>query len=247
MEHLKKAFSLAKYELTASPLHVLLLFAIGLPGTFLFMFVGISPMLAEYLTNNFVGFDIWFLIIFLLVPAWLRPKSLQIQNINPGGDLWAAPALILQLQLPIRLKTLTMSRMVLYFFFSFPLQCLMLLSMYLVTPSIQSALSFPDYAIFSFIWLMAGIYLGYIMPASDVGDPINVKTVSTAFILLLISSIGLLTLFHITLGMGLVQATIFLAINYPILSMIGSIFLAVSGLYYWQWFMIRRIKQTDYL
>ncbi|HLS20863.1 MAG TPA: hypothetical protein VK056_04250 [Bacillota bacterium] len=246
MKEWKLALSLAKFELTASPLHLLMLYLVNPLLTFLIVVLVISPQLNDYLQINYVGFDLLFSLIFLLAPAWVRPRGFLVQSINQNSELWAAPTLVLQLQWPITVKTLIKSRLIIYFFLSFPLQCVFLFAIYVIPAKLQEVISPSEYIIFCIIWLAAGVYLGYIMPASDVGDEINVKSVTIAFILLIFGIIAILTFFHLIIGYGLIHSTILLAKNYPVISTISSFVLLIAGLYYWQHYMKKQIHKLDY-
>jgi len=242
----KLAWSLAKFELTASPLYLLSLCLFNPLLIFLVVFLVISPVFNDYLQNNDVGFDFIFLILFLLAPAWHRPKRFLMQSVSQNSDLWAAPSLVLQLQLPITKNTLIKSRLLIYFFLSFPAQCLLLLAMYLVTPQLQTMVTPIEYIVFCIIWLSIGVYAGYIMPAGDVGDEINVKSVTIAFLQLNVGTIAILTFFHLVIGYGLVHSTILIAKKYAILSVVGSLALLIAGLYFWSSYMRNRLYKTDY-
>lgn len=247
MKEWKLAVSLAKFELLASPIHILVLCLLSPILTIFVTFLVLGPQLNDYLLNNYVGYDLLFLLIFLMTPAWLRPRTFLIQSINNSSDLWAAPTLVLQLQWPISIKALIKSRLIIYFFLSFPVQCILLLSLYVATPQLKMLISPGHYIIFCIIWLAIGIYLGYVMPASDVGDRINTKSVTIAFILLFGGVIAVLTFFHLVIGYGFIHSTILLAKSYPVLSIVGSLILLIIGLLYWQSYMKRQIHKLDYL
>src|SRR5690625_4670586 len=162
MEQWKRAFRLATFELTASPLHLLTLYILS---PILLLFIGlfmVSPILDAYFEKNYVGIDFLFILLFTLVPAWSRPNKFQLQQIDSDHDLWASPTLVMQLQLPIPKETLIKSRLVIYFFYSFPFQCLFLFLTYVLTPAINMTMSPGSYLAFSVIWLSFGVYVGYI-------------------------------------------------------------------------------------
>lgn len=247
MKHWKQAFWLAKFELTASPLHLLALYILGPLLILFFTFIGVSTELTNYLNKNYVGFDLMFVIIFSIAPAWLRARSFNVQKMSSDGELWASPTLAMQLQLPIPKEALIKSRFVIYFFYSFPLQCIFLFAIYIMTPAIQSMMTPSTYLVFCIIWLSFGIYAGYIMPASDVGDHVNVKTMIWSTIGLLFGTITLLTFFILIIRHGVIYTTIILAQKWPLLSIGGSMILTVLGLTYWQYYMRKKIDATDYL
>src|SRR5690625_3123801 len=151
MKEWKLAVSLAKFELLASPIHVLALCLLSPILTIFVAFIVLGPQLNDYLLNNYVGFDFLFLFIFLMTPAWLRPRTFLIQSISNNSDLWAAPTLVLQLQWPISIKTLIKSRLIIYFFLSFPAQCIFLFAIYVILAKLQEVISQSEYIIFCII------------------------------------------------------------------------------------------------
>lgn len=246
MKEWKLALSLAKLELTAYPIHLLMLYLLNPLLTFIVVLLVVNPALNNYLQTNYVGFDLVFLFAFIMAPAWLRPRGFNVQSIEQYEGLWAAPTVVLQLQFPIKVKTLIKSRLIIYFFLSFPLQLVLLFAMY-ITPSKLSAIIAPsEYIIFCFIWLAMGVYLGYMMPASDVGGEVNSKSVAITLFLITVGAITLLTFFHVVLGFGLLHSTILLAKNYPVMSIIVSFVLLIIGLFYWPYYMKNKIRKLDY-
>lgn len=246
MNEWKLALSLAKFELTASPVHLLMLYLLSPLLIFFIVLFMINPQLSEYLQTNYVGFDLLFLFIFLWAPAWLRPRSFLIQSINDNDEFWAAPTYVSQLQWPISLNTLIKSRLIIYFFLSFPLQGIFLFIMYITSGALQTIITPGEYIVFCILWLAAGVYLGYVMPASDVGDKMNAKSIAIAFFILVAGGIAVITFFHLIIGHGIIYSAILLAKKYPILSTIGSFVLLVAGLYYWTFYMKKQTQKLDY-
>lgn len=240
MQDWKQAYWLAKFEWKASIKGFILLF-LFFAVVALFFLVSFSA----YLDNDFVGFDVLFIILFALAPAWLRLKEFQIQKIS--GELWASPSLIMLAQLPVSNNVLTKSRFIVYFAFSFPYQLLMLIVLYAVNPEFQVMMSPISHIAFAIIWLSVGIYVGFIMPASDVGDKVSTKIMTVFSIALIAGGIGIATLFHFIFDYGIVYWTIILAQNWPLLSSIVSIFLAFLGFHYWQRYMKKTMDKRDYL
>lgn len=239
MKHSKRAFSLAFLEIKTSILYLLLFIPVFVVFTLLF-----TTSFSPYLKANNVGFDFLFILIFSVIPIWLRNKHFQIQKIQ--GSVWASPTYVMQMQLPIPTQILAKSRLITYLFFSIPFHALLLLLIYLFTPALQVTLTPFVYFSFSIIWICFGVYGGLIMPASDVGDIITVKTMTISSIGLITGFIIALTFFHLVLGYGIVYWTIMIAQNYPLSSIILSIFLAILGFRFWQQMMIRKTKQFDY-
>ncbi|MBP1970974.1 MFS family permease [Virgibacillus natechei] len=240
MRDWKQAYWLAKFEWKSSIKAFI--------WTFLF-FTVIALFFLEsfsaYLDNDYVGFDVLFIILFALAPSWLRSKEFQIQKIS--GELWASPSLIMLTQLPLSKNVVTKSRFIVYFAYAFPYQLLMLIALYVVNPEFQVMMSPVSHIAFAIIWLAFGVYVGFIMPVSDSGDRANTKIVTFYSIVLIIGGIGILTFFHFIFGYGFVYWTVMLSQNWPLLSSVISIVLAFLGFNYWQRYMKRNIDKLDYL
>ncbi|WP_373894140.1 hypothetical protein ACUL41_01525 [Virgibacillus natechei] len=200
---------------------------------------------SAYLANDFVGYDLIFIILFALAPSWLRSKEFQIQKIS--GELWASPSLIMLSRLPVSKNVITKNRFIVYFAFAFPYQLLMLIALYVVNPEFQLMMSHASHIAFAIIWLAFGVYVGFIMPVSDSGDKANTKIITLYSIVLIIGGIGILTAFHLLFGYGFVYWTVMLSQNWPLLSSVISIVLAFLGFHYWQRYMKRNIDKLDYL
>ncbi len=123
MKEWKQAYSLTKLELRHSPYTfiTLLIFYTVITSSLIMIFT-------TYMKSGFVGFDIFFLFLFLFSPAWSRIKEFQFQRIN--SDVYMVPFVHLCQQLPISLNTIINNRFILYFIQAFPIQLLSLSSFY---------------------------------------------------------------------------------------------------------------------
>ncbi|MDY0406082.1 hypothetical protein P5G51_012390 [Virgibacillus sp. 179-BFC.A HS] len=62
----------------------------------------------------------YFLLLFLFMPGWVRPKEFQIQQI--GGMITGTPAVLQFQQLPISKSVIAKNRIAVYFLYTFPIQ-----------------------------------------------------------------------------------------------------------------------------
>lgn len=240
MHEWKQGFRLAIFELTNHKRNFLwaLLFYI----LFSYFFINILNI---YLENGNVVFDVLFLMLFTFAPVWLEPKETRVQKIS--GDLWASPMLVMYRQLPISKGVLIKSRFIIYFFYSFPYQLLFLIALYIFSADLQANLSPLSYIAFLAIWLSFGIYGGYIMPMSDVGDVADSKKMWFYGIAVYGGVIVLLFIYHFTFQYGIVHWAIILAQKWPLLSIIFSILLAILGFKHWEYYMKKTMNKMDYL
>lgn len=236
----KRAFWLAKFELKESKLNFLFLFLF-----FPFIILGVSSTFSSYLEANFVGIDIFFILLFTFAATWTKPKHFQIQQMN--DELVASPAIFMLQQLPITTEVIIKSRFIIYFIYSLPIQILLLISLYVLTPSLKDMIGIGLYVVFAIIWLSFSIYMGGMVPASDAGDRATQRKVAVYGVLMVIAAIAFFTFFHVVSDYGIVQWTLIFAKKWPILSSVLSIILAFFGLNYWQSYMKKVMKKIDYL
>ncbi|MDO6450177.1 hypothetical protein [Oceanobacillus profundus] len=188
--------------------------------------------------------DILFIVIFLLFPAWIKPKESHVQKIS--GEIWASPSFIMLQQLPIRKNVIVKSRFIFHSFYSFPFQLTLLLCLYILTPEVRN-MGFSAYLAFVIIWLAISIYIGFVLPTSDGGDIINWKTLLGSSLFFILLGAAILTLFHAVLDVGFVEWTIRIAQELPLLSAIVSILLAACGFFYWPRSLKKTMEKLDYL
>src|SRR5690625_3461584 len=123
MNDWKKATSLARFELSISAVHFLLVFIVSI---IMASFIGTT--LEGYLENVGTIFDIFFIILFSVSPSLFKPTATQYQKVS--GDLWASHIFIMQKQLPIQENVLIKSRFIIHFTYSFSIFLLILLFTY---------------------------------------------------------------------------------------------------------------------
>lgn len=236
----KQAFWLAKFELIESTLSFLFLLLF-----YPFIILGIISSFHSYLDVNFVGIDVFFILIFTFFPLWTKPKRFQVQQINDG--LVASPSMFMLQQLPISKELIIKSRFIIYFVYSFPFHLLLLISLYVLTPSLQEMIGIGSYISFCMIWVSFSIYIGGIIPTSDAGDRASPRRVVVYGVLMLIGTIAFFTIFHIVSDYGIVHWTLIIAKKWSLLSGALSIILAFVGLKYWQSYMKKLMTRLDYL
>lgn len=239
MKHWKEAYSLAMMEFKTSAVGMLF-------GILMIILVSLLLITSytDYLERNYVGFDLLFILLFTVVPSWMRSKAFQPQKINE--TIFASPIYILQTTLPIPLDVVIKSRIVIYFLLSFPIQLLLLIAVYIFTP-FQTSLSPLSYTAFSIIWLCFGFYVGHMFTTVEVGQKIR----KGDMILSVIGTIGgliiLLTFFHLLIGYGIVYLTMISAQQWPIISICISVILAILGVNIWIRSMKKQTNKLDYL
>lgn len=239
MKNWKQAFKLAMFELKASAISFLFLFVF-----LLVMLAYFSTSFPDYSERGYVGYDLFFILVFLFAGSSSKVKHFQLQKLN--GDLWVVPIVVMQNQLPIPQNTIIKSRFIIHFFLSFPFQLLLLIALYLWSAELRMIMSFHAFISFSIFWISFGIYTGYAIPASEAGDKINYKTVITAVIFLAIIFISILTGFNVLFDCGFVYWTMMLANKWPYLTILVSILLAICGLIFWQNYMKKTMNKLDY-
>ena len=94
MKSWKQAFWLAKSEWKVSIVNIFLSWLILTIVTLIFL-----TSFNRYMEENYIGFDIFFLLVFSFGPFLFRSKYFQYKKVS--GHIWASPTLIMQAQLPI--------------------------------------------------------------------------------------------------------------------------------------------------
>ncbi|TFJ92961.1 hypothetical protein [Lentibacillus salicampi] len=240
MQHWKEAFRLAKFEIKASkwmfPVSFILFILIGL---------SIASSLGEYLENGFVGPDFFFTLLFTFAPAWTRPKDFQMKSINE--TMGAAPSVMMLKMLPVKEDVLIRSRFLIYYVLALPVQVVFLVMLYAISPALWDVLSVGGYIAFSVIWLAFSVYFGSIFPASESGDKTRTSTIVWYGVIVLIIYASVLMGFHCITEQGVLYWTIIAAQNWPLLSSVISILMAVLGVKYWKHYMTKQMRKVDYL
>ena len=240
MNDWKQAYRLATFEIRVSIKYFLLILAFYIAMSLIFM-LSFNP----YLEGKFKLFDVVFLLIFIIFPAWMKNKEFQMRKID--GDLWTSPSIIMLQQLPIPKKIIIKSRFIIHSFYSFPFQLILLIAMPLVSVIFRDTMTPLSYIVFVLIWLSLSIAIGFMMAVSEAGGNFKTKTIVLSFIYLLIGVCAIYFLFPLLSEKGFVEWTMVLANDWPLLSIIVAAILSIAGWKYWQTDMLKTMKKTDYL
>lgn len=239
METWKKACSLASFELKASWKSIFT-FAIALVVVVML----IAPIFSEMGQQLKFFYDLMFLMIFIVIPSWLRKKEFQYQKI--GEETWGASYFIFLHQMAIPKEILLKSRFVNYYFFAIPFHVLFFVLLFIFSEA-RNAYSFGEYIVFSLIWICFGIYAGSLMPASDTGDVISNLRLAIYTILILLGIGGLFFFIHFILGAeGIVFWSLKAAKRWPLLASVLSVLLAIAGVKYWLHYAAKNMQKIDY-
>lgn len=240
MEDWKQAFWLAKFELKASAQSILIyLFVLG--GVTLFFVTSMD----SYLENNYVGFDLFFILAIVFLSGSGKPRTFAYQKIN--SDLRGAPGTLLLKQLPVKHSTINRSRLIIHFFSALPFQLFFLIILYFLNPALQGELSLSSYLVFLVIWLSFGIYAGAAIPAADTGDRMKNYQMAVLLFFAFLIITAFITTIQLIADYGIIQWTIIFAEKWPWISASASIILAVIGVKYWENYMKKTINNLDYL
>ncbi|MGI2327018.1 hypothetical protein [Planococcus sp. YIM B11945] len=240
MNKWKQAYRLAAYEMKASVKNFLLILAFYTAMSLIFML-----SFDVYLEGEFAFFDLLFLLIFFIFPAWMKSKEFQMQKMD--GDLWTSPSIIMLQQLPILKDIIVKSRFIIHAFCSFPFQLILFIAMPLLSENFRNMMTPAAYIAFVLIWLSLSVSIGFIMAASEAGGNFKTKTIILSLVCLLIGVAAFYILFPLLSDKGFVHWTMFIAADWTLLSVIAAIVLCVAGWNYWQADMRKTIKKTDYL
>lgn len=247
MKEWRQAWQLSKIELNRQVLWIVLsalffimmAFFLGIGFTY---YMDENPMLKE---NNPGLYDIAFIFLFWMVPAWMRAKEFRYQSLS--SYFWGSPYFIKLMQLPIPEKVIIKHRLLTYMALSGPIHILFLLLFYLFSGWVGEFIHPVQFIAFSIIWLSFSVYAGYVFPASDVGD--RVGPVKLVFLYIVFGLLGLGTYIfieHFT-SHSLVAWTMVFADRWPVLSSVISILLAYLGLRTYMYYMRKKMNKTDYL
>ncbi|GAA0465302.1 hypothetical protein [Alkalibacillus silvisoli] len=196
-----------------------------------------------YLENNAVLFDIFFILIFVYLGPWTVPKDFQYQKIT--HNRFGSPYFTLLNQLPINSGSVIKSRFIISFVNTIPSQSIILIAFYYFSPIISETLSPFEYLAFSILWIGVGLTLGSIFPASDVGDYAGKFKVSFYGVALVIG-FGLVLFLFSTFSNGIVHATIIAVQEWPLISIILSIIIAITSIIAWMKSAMNKMNKMDY-
>ncbi|MDE4084593.1 hypothetical protein PO902_05965 [Planococcus maritimus] len=240
MNDWNQAYRLAAFEIKASLRNLLLILAFYIAMSLIFMM-----SFDVYLEGDFKGFDIMFLLVFFMFPAWMKGKEFQMQKMD--GNLWSSPPIIMLQQLPISRNTIVKSRFLIHAFCSFPFQLILLIAMPLMSDNFREAMTPVSYAVFVLMWLAISIAVGFMMAASEAGGNFKMKEMVLSFVYIVIAAAAIYWLFPMLSGGGFIEWTMAIAVDWPLLTGVAAVLLMIAGWKYWQVDMRKTMKKTDYL
>lgn len=240
METWKEAFWLAKFELKKSRNGILMMLFILACSVFFFV-----TLIPEYLEKAFVLVDLFFILFIWFGGMTGKTKEFQIQKIDE--NVWASPFFIMLNQLPIKKDILIKSRFIVTFSLSIPFYLLFHILVYALTPALRVEMPLLAYCIFTFIWLCIGINFSSAFPAADAGERTSMWKSWIILILMFIAAIAFFTGFTLIFEKGFVAWTMIAARQWPLLSIIVSLLIAIGGVQYCKRYMLKKMKQIDYL
>lgn len=240
MKEWKQAYQLAAFELKASRRSILLILLFYITMSIIFMM-----SFDIYLEEEFMFFDLLFLMIFFMFPSWMKSKEFQMQKMD--GDLWTVPSIIMLQQLPVSKNVIIRSRFVIHAICSFPFQAILLIAMPVLSENFREIMTPFSYAAFVLIWLALSISIGFMMAASEAGGNYKTKAIVMSFLYVAIGAAAVYFLFPLVSEAGFVQWTMLVAAEWTVLSIFIAIALSIAGWNYWQMDMRKMIKKTDYL
>lgn len=233
MQKWKQAWQIAKLELSVSTKKI----AFGCLIILGFFPYAISYF-QHYLDNSVISYDLFFILFFIL--------GINVGNPNYWHLKQAAvhPLLMMQLPLPIKQEIFIKSRFIIHFCFSFPVQIAFLIFFYIASP-IAQLLSIPAYIAFAIIWLSVNLYIGTVTPISEAYPANWLFTAAITFILFFIF-LFLLSVSHLIFGHGVVELSIMIAKNWPVLSSVVSLMIGFAAVKAHQLYMKQIMNKRDY-
>lgn len=262
MEDWKEAWWLTKFEfkkLITVPVIIILFI-----GLIIFISI-VNGMINSSVDNNFMGLDILLVFLFIFILPLLKlgnSKSKGLSNHHPAAYL------IRLHQLPIKNSVIVKHRFLTSLLISIPLQVLVLLSLYLLSPNLQE-LSLNTYLAFIIIWVCLSIYIGSLFITFDAGVHVLewiITLLVFGFLIFFIGFIGSIPTMTIEWNLnfppsidqdilsiqfeatrGIINWTLLFAEKQPLLSSVISIILAIVGWDFWSKQMLKRMNKVDYL
>lgn len=240
MNEWKQAYQLAAFELRASIKSFLLILVFYIAMSLIFM-----QSFDVYLNGEFKFFDVMFLLIFFMFPAWMKSKEFQMQKL--GGDLWTVPSIIMLQQLPVSKDVIVKSRFIIHAFCSFPFQLVLFIAMPLMSETFRELMTPSDYIVFVLIWLSLSIAVGFVMASSEAGGNYKTKAIAMSFVYLLVGAAVFYVLILLVADDGFIRWTMSVAKEWTLLSVIAAVIVSIAGWKYWQADMKKNMKKADYL
>ncbi len=239
MKTWKHAWELTKFEYrTTPPSYLQILFMLGF-GLFL---------LVTTLTNEeeqaTLGTEWMFFLVVIVFPYLLRSEHIRGKNI--GNREWASPQLVLAQMLPISHKTMATYRMISYMTIIIVMNSLFFPLLYLLSPYMRTIAPIGTYIIFTMMWVCLAAALGGFQVHAEAGFYVVTYVFFLIFVVIPLGIIFAIVLFYKSYTMGLIQWMLDMATDYPFLTVIGSIILAVIGWVFHIRVLTKKMAKTDY-
>ncbi|SET50898.1 hypothetical protein SAMN05216389_11335 [Oceanobacillus limi] len=236
----KQAFSLAFFEIKALKYKTYLAFL-----SYLLISLVICVFLMKwFISNNELRHEALFLLIYLLGLSWIKPKELQNKIIN--DNVMASPIFVMNLHLPINQDILIKSRFIIYFMYTIPFQLFLLVGICLFSP-LQKLLTIEMLTPFLLFWISFGILVDGVLVKIDIRiNPSKYRHFLIGLFTYFIVTI-LLRVLHESTGYSLIDGSIFLAQEWPLITTCVTIFITALTTMLSNRKMLRLVRDTDYL
>ncbi|OZI13533.1 hypothetical protein CEW92_01525 [Bacillaceae bacterium SAS-127] len=242
----RDAWWLSKFELfRITKLLKLVALAFGSFIFFIGFFHSSDSLGSDHLVINIL-LDFFFISALTTWPYWLRSKEERFMRISGNFHGSSYFNFLQEQQLPE--TTLIKSRL-----FSSSIQSLIvntiLISLLLVFPSILSvALLSPEESLaFLFFWLLIGIIASLTLAASDVGDLLSMTKIIIVNIIFYGSLLAIAGFYYFYTKRGVVEGSIFLLRNYPVVTLVSVTLLTIGSYLYCYRYAIKKMRTNDYL
>ncbi|WP_203363339.1 hypothetical protein [Bacillus sp. REN10] len=211
-------------------------------GYFVFL-IGLSNGSENMATK--ILFDFVFVVAITTLPYSLRSKEYQLTRVS--GDFWGCHSFNFLQEQPISEDVLLKSRFLSNFVLSVVTN-LILVSIFLITPSkLSSTLSIGESIIFLFLWLLIGLMVSFLLSASDVGDVISMTKMIIFSTIIYGSILAMTVAYYFYIRISLVEGSIFLIKNYPIVTLVLATLFTIGSYLYWYRYSVKKVRTIDYL
>lgn len=192
-----------------------------------------------------VLFDILFLIGMTLIPYLGRTKEYALNKLY--GNFWGSPYFNFLSQTPISEKALIRSRFLIYSLQSFVLNIILFSLMYTFSHNIREAFLVGDFILFSLFWITIGLQMSALLAATEVGSEMSIGKMIIYSIILYAGLLGVGIGYYWIFSKGIIEGTIFLIENYPIITLLVAILLLVVDYIFWLRYSNKVIHRSNYL
>ncbi|WP_100401618.1 hypothetical protein [Bacillus sp. FJAT-42315] len=236
----RDAWWLSKFEFVKTRgLFKLIMFAL----IFLFLLTALSNGSVNLATK--IIFDWLFIVAVTSLPYSFRSKEDQL--IRVSGDFWGCSSFNFLQEQPISEEVLLKSRFLSNSFQSL-ITNMILIGLLLVLPSkLNSTLSLGESITFLFFWLLISLMMSSLLSASDVGDIISMTKIIVFSIIIYGSILAMTITYYFYVKTSLVEGSIFLIKNYPVVTLVCAALLTIGSYLYWYQYAVKKVQTIDYL